>query len=116
MKKIILLIALVFYSLSYSQVKEYKVSKLISPQFGRIPSGDTVLYINDTLITVKAKNKTVNYKVEVLSDDDFSKSYLSKYNSQNEIRFTYYKSDNYLKFENKDNFSGKIGELLYYFN
>jgi hypothetical protein len=117
MKKLFLVIALIFSTTySFAQVTEYQVKKMMSPQFGKIPAGNTKISISDKIIIITGGKKTVEYNVDSIDETDFSKTYLCKYGSQNDIRFTYFKNDNYLKFENRDNFSGKIGELLYYFN
>jgi len=117
MKKLIITIALILsVTYSFAQVNEYQVKKILSPQFGKIPVGNTKISISDKIIIVNGGKKAVEYNVDSIDETDFTKTYLCKYGSQNDIRFTYFKKDNYLKFENKDNFSGKIGELLYYFN
>lgn len=117
MKKILIVIALIFsISYSFAQDKEYEVKKIMSPQFGKVPAGKTKISISDKIIVVNGGKKSVEYNVDSVEETDLTKTYLCKKGSQNDIRFTYFKIDNYLKFENKDNFSGKVGELLYYFN
>lgn len=114
MKKITLLFLIMLSSLAYCQETEYNVKKILSPQYGKIPSGSTKIFLSDKLIKIKNKAQEVEYIVDTIEDSDFSKTYLSKKGAQNEIRFTYYKNEKYIKFENKDNFSGKVGELQYY--
>lgn len=117
MKKIIIAIAFILSTAySFAQVSEYQVKKIMSPQFGKIPAGNTKISISDKIIIVTGGKKSVEYNVDSIDETDFAKTYLCKYGSQNDIRFTYIKKENYLKFENKDNFSGKVGELLYYFD
>jgi hypothetical protein len=117
MKNLIIAIAFILGSTySFAQVSEHQVKKILSPQFGRIPAGNTKISISDKIITVSGGKKSVEYNVDSIDENDFAKTYLCKYGSQNVIRFTFIKKDNYLRFENKDNFSGKVGELLYYFD
>lgn len=116
MKKIIIAIVLILTTTySFAQANEYHVKKIISPQFGKIPAGNTKISISDKIIIVTGGKKSVEYNIDSIDETDFAKTYLCKYGSQNDIRFTYFKNDHYLKFENKDNFTGKVGELLYYF-
>lgn len=116
MKKLIIVAILALsWTYSFSQNNEYQVKKILSTQFGKIPAGNTKILISDKIIIVTGGKKSIEYAVYSIDETDFSKSYLCKYGNQNDIRFTYFKNDNYLKFENKDNFSGKIGELIYYF-
>jgi len=114
-KLLVLFIALLGISFSYGQEKQYEVKKILSPQFGKVPAGKTKITISDKVIVVDGGKKAVEYVVESIEDSDYAKTYLCKNGSQSDIRFTYYKSENYLKFENRDNFSGKVGELQYYF-
>jgi len=72
-------------------------------------------YNSDKVITVDAGKKAVEYVVENIEDSEYTTTYMCKYGNQSDIRFTYYKNENYLKFENRDNFTGKVGELQYYF-
>lgn len=117
MKKIIFTIAFILITVySFSQVSEFQVKKIMSPQFGKIPAGKTKISISDKIIIVTDGKKHVEYNVDSIDETDFAKTYLCKYGSQTDIRFTFVKKDNYLKFENKDNFTGKVGELLYYFD
>lgn len=117
MKKISLIIVLLFaLTYSFGQEKQYEVKKVLSPQYGKVPAGKTKITISDKVIVIDAGKKAVEYEILSIEENDFTKTYLSKMGTQNDIRFTYYKNDNYLKFENRDNFSGKVGELLYYFN
>lgn len=115
MKKLLLFLSLLILSFSYGQEKQYEVIKILSPQFGKVPAGNTKITISDKLITVYAGKKTVEYVVENIEETDFTTIYMCKYGNQSDIRFTYYKNENYLKFENRDNFTGKVGELQYYF-
>lgn len=116
MKKILLIIAtMLFYNLSFSQTQDLKIKKIISPQYGKIPSGKTTISMSDSLIVVKSKDKTVEFKISKIEDTEYSKTYISNHTSQNDVRFTFVKKENYLRFENKDNFTGRIGELIYYF-
>ena len=117
MKKLSLIIALLFaLSYSFGQEKQYEVKKVLSPQYGKVPAGKTKITISDKVIVIDANKKVVEYEIISIEETDFTKTYFSKMGTQNDIRFTYYKNENYLKFENKDNFSGKVGELQYYFN
>jgi hypothetical protein len=113
MKKIILLFLFFFSSFSYSQ--NYEVKKILSPEFGRIPSGKSTISVKDNLIIVTTNKKSVEFNVKLIDDTEFSKVYLCNDRSQNEIRFTFFKTPNYMKYENKDLFTNKVGELQYYF-
>lgn len=116
MKKVLVLfIALLGLSFAYSQEKQYEVKKILSPQFGKVPAGNTKVTISDKVIVVDGGKKAVEYLVENIEETDFTTIYMCKYGNQSDIRFTYYKNENYLKFENRDNFTGKVGELQYYF-
>lgn len=116
MKKLSLIIALLFaFTYSFGQEKQYEVKKILSPQYGKIPAGKTKITISDEKIIYNAGKKPFEFIVEQIEETDFTKTYFSKMGTQNDIRFTYYKNDNYLKYENKDNFTGKVEELLYYF-
>ena len=114
-KLLVLFVTLLSITFSYGQEKQYEVKKILSPQFGKVPSGNTKITISDKMIIVDAGKKTVEYVVETIEDTDYTKTYLSKNGNQSDIRFTYYKNENYLKFENRDSFTGKVGEMQYYF-
>lgn len=114
-KLLVLFVSLLSLSFSYGQEKQYEVKKILSPQFGKVPAGNTKITISDKVITVDAGKKAVEYVVENIEDSEYTTIYMCKYGNQSDIRFTYYKNENYLKFENRDNFTGKVGELQYYF-
>lgn len=115
-KLLVLFVSVLSLSFSYGQEKQYEVKKILSPQYGKVPAGKTKITISDKVIVIDANKKVVEYEIISIEETDFTKTYFSKMGTQNDIRFTYYKNENYLKFENKDNFSGKVGELQYYFN
>lgn len=114
-KLLVLFVSLFCLSFSYGQEKHYEVKKILSPQFGKVPAGNTKITISDKVIVVDAGKKAVEYHVENIEETDFTTIYMCKYGNLSDIRFTYYKNENYLKFENRDNFTGKVGELQYYF-
>lgn len=114
-KLLVLFISILSITFSYGQEKQYEVKKILSPQFGKVPAGKTKITISDKVIVVDGGKKAVEYLVENTEETDFTTIYMCKYGNQSDIRFTYYKNENYLKFENRDNFTGKVGELQYYF-
>ena len=114
-KLLVLFISLLSISFTNAQEKQYEVKKILSPQYGKVPAGKTKITISDKVIVVDGGKKAVEYLVENIEETDYTTIYICKYGNQSDIRFTYYKNENYLRFENRDNFTGKVGELQYYF-
>ena len=113
MKKVLVFLLVLFSVNIYSQ--EYKIKKAFSPQFGKIPTGKTNIIVSDSIITVKVNSKTVEYKIVGKEEVLGNTIYISKMGSQNDVRFTFFVNEKVIRFENKDNFSGKVGEINYFF-
>ena len=96
-KLLVLFVSLLSLYFSYGQEKQYEVKKILSPQFGKVPAGNTKITISDKVITVDAGKKAVEYVVENIEDSEYTTTYMCKYGNQSDIRFTYYKNENYLQ-------------------
>ena len=112
MKKAILIICILFSITIYSQ--EFKIKKIVSPEFGNVPSGKTFITLTDSIITIKTKKVEKQITVNYFEEIDDQKIYTGNY-GKNIIRYTLFKNRNYIKFENKEDLSGKVNELYYYF-
>ena len=113
MKKVLVFLLVLFSVTIYSQ--EYKIKKAYSPQFGKIPTGKTNIIVSDSIITVKVNSKTVEYKIVEKEEVLGNTIYISKMGSQNDVRFTVFMKEKFIRFENKDSFSGKVSEINYFF-
>lgn len=113
MKRVLVFLIVLFSVTIYSQ--EYKIKKAFSPQFGKIPTGKTNIIVSDSIITVKVNSKTVEYKIVEKEEVLGNTIYISKMGSQNDVRFTVFMNEKFIRFENKDSFSGKVSEINYFF-
>lgn len=112
MKKILFLIIILFSCISFSQ--EFKIKKIVSPEFGKLPAGKTTITLFNEKVILQTKKKTVEFLIIEVEEIENQKIYTGK-KGKNDIRFTLFLNEEFIRFENKDNFSGKVNELNYFY-
>lgn len=112
MKKAFLLIVLFFSCIAFSQ--EFKIKKAVSPQFGKIPVGKTIIDLSNSKVILSAGKKTQEFEIDQYEEIENQKIYTGK-KGKNDIRFTLFINEGFIRFENKEDFSGKVNEINYFF-